>query len=480
MVNFLLRTDSYKLTHWRQYPPDAEMVYSYLESRGGDYDETVFFGLQYYLKKYLEGSVITASMIDEAEALSEQHFGQNLFNRKGWEHILQVHEGRLPIEIYAVSEGTVVPTNNVLMTVQNTDPKVPWLTNYVESLLLKVWYPITVATLSREVKKTIKYFLNLTGDLSQLPFKLHDFGYRGVSSEESACIGGAAHLVNFKGTDTLMALNLLKDYYAPETLSGFSVPASEHSTMTSWGQDYEADAFSNMLEQYPTGLVSVVSDSYDIFNACEHLWGEELHDRVLARDGILVIRPDSGDPASTILRLLDILKAKFGATENAKHFLELNPKVRLIQGDGVNPASISRILDTMRWRGWSANNIVFGMGGGLLQQVNRDTQRFAFKCSAVLRGGQWQDVYKTATGKESKRGKLVLLRRPEAQRMFEIGMIDKEPTEDYITRSTMVKSVHEGMSYDISNYNELKLRFRNGQIHNALPLEEIRLRAEVK
>lgn len=470
-VNFLFRTDSYKLSHFKQYPPDAEIVYSYLEARGGLYDNTVFFGLQYYLEKYLAGPVFDQDDIDEADQFSQKHFGRDLFNRSGWQHILDNHGGKLPLLIKSVSEGTVVPIKNVLMTVENTDPKVPWLTNYVESLLLKVWYPTTVATQSREVKKIIKKYLELTGDPASVTFKLHDFGYRGVSSEESASLGGAAHLVNFQGTDTVVGIALLQAYYQSQNMPGFSIPASEHSTMTSWGQDHELEAYTNMLEQYPTGLVACVSDSYDIFNACKELWGNKLKDRVLARDGVLVIRPDSGDPAPTILKILSILEEAFGTTENEKGFKLLNPHVRIIQGDGVNPSSIERILDTMKWQRWSADNIAFGMGGALLQQVNRDTQQFAFKCSAIRRAGVWHDVYKTATGKESKRGRLYLIKDPNNTfcTINDEGMLaDPSSPEDTIS----IKSL-PGFGY-------LKTRFENGVTYNEPHFDDLRQRAEIK
>lgn len=408
--NFILRTDSYKLTHWKQYPKDAEIVYSYMESRGGVHDAVTMFGTSYYIQKYFQGKVVNHQMIDEAEDFCKQHFGSaEHFNRAGWEYIVREHEGRLPLRIQAVAEGTTVPVNNVLLTIENTDPKVPWLTNFVESLLLKLWYPITVATNSRECKKIIKQYLELTGDPSQIDFKLHDFGYRGVSSEESASIGGAAHLLNFLGSDTIAGITMLQDYYRCATMPAFSIPASEHSTMTSWGKDHELDAYKNMLEAYPTGLVACVSDSYDIFNAAEALWGTALKDRILQRDGVLVVRPDSGDPTPTILKLLEILYEKLGGKENAKGFRVLDPHIRLIQGDGINMSAIRRILDTMKWRGWSADNVSFGMGGGLLQQVDRDSQKFAIKCSAIRRAGVWQDVFKTAVGKGSKKGKLMLI-----------------------------------------------------------------------
>lgn len=408
-MNPLLRTDSYKLTHWRQYPPDTQYVYSYLESRGGEYEETVFFGLSYYLQKYLANKVFTMTDIDQAAAFCKEHFGdESLFNYKGWKYILDTHQGRLPLTIKAVPEGAVVPTGNVLMTMVNRDPMVPWLTNYWETLLLKVWYPVTVATRSRECKKTILHYLELTGNPQDVGFKLHDFGYRGVSSEESAAIGAAAHLVNFLGSDTIAGIDMLHSHYRTSVVAGCSIPASEHSTITSWGKENERGAFQNMLEQYPTGLVACVSDSYDIFHACKELWGTQLKDRVLNRDGVLIVRPDSGDPCPTVLKVLDILGEKFGTTVNSKGYRELNPKVRVIQGDGVNPSSIQRILDTMKWRRWSANNIAFGMGGGLLQQLDRDTLKFAFKCSAVCINGVWHDVFKEAPGKQSKKGRLAL------------------------------------------------------------------------
>lgn len=410
--NIILLTDSYKVTHWKQYPPYTENVYSYFESRGGKFDEIVFFGLQYYIKEYFLGQVITADMINEAEELYSSHLGKGLFNRTGWEHILTKHHGKLPVRICAVPEGTPVPTHNVMVTIENTDPNCFWLTNYLETLLVQLWYGCTVATLSREIKKVIRRYLQETGDVDILNFKLHDFGFRGVSSVESACIGGAAHLINFLGTDTVCTLNFIKQYYNTSDVAGFSIPASEHSTITSWGKEHEVDAYRNMLTQYPEGLVACVSDSYDIFNACEKLWGELLHDKVMERKGTLVIRPDSGKPSEIVLKTLEILGAKFGTQINTKGFKVLHPNVRVIQGDGINYESIKEILDVMKTNGWSADNVAFGMGGALLQQVNRDTQKFAFKCSEVTVDGNQRDVYKdpiTDSGKRSKRGRLKLV-----------------------------------------------------------------------
>jgi len=410
--NLIVLSDSYKVSHHRQYPPNTEVIYSYFESRGGKFSATKFFGLQYYLKEYLEGKVVTKEKIEEADNLFSKHFvNTKLFNREGWEYILDKHDGMLPVVIKAVPEGKLVTVSNVLMTIENTDPKCYWLTNYLETLLVQVWYGTTVATLSYYMKEMITRFLEETGDPSLVNFKLHDFGFRGVSSVESAAVGGAAHLVNFMGTDTMAALVLAREYYKAD-MPGFSIPAAEHSTLTSWGRENEALAMENMLTQYPEGLVACVSDSFDIYRACEIIWGSLLKDRVLARNGTLVVRPDSGNPPEVVVKVLNILGEKFGYERNKKGFKVLDPHVRVIQGDGCNYEMCERILEAMKICEWSADNVAFGMGGGLLQNLNRDTQRFAFKCSAVKVAGEWRDVFKcpvTDLGKISKAGRLRLV-----------------------------------------------------------------------
>lgn len=377
------------------------------------FDKVVFFGLQYFVERYLEGAVVTQDKIDEAAKIAALHLGnESLFNREGWEYILRKHGGMLPVSIKAVPEGSVVETHNVLVTVENTDPKCYWLTNYLETLLVQTWYPTTVATLSRNMKIRIMEYLDETGNPELIDFKLHDFGFRGVSSVESAGIGGAAHLVNFKGTDTIASLILLRDYY-DAGMAGFSIPAAEHSTITAWGREHESDAMKNMLEQFPTGTVAVVSDSYNIYKACSDIWGDKLKEKVLGRNGMLVIRPDSGDPPEVVLKVLGILGDKFGYSRNEKGYKVLNDKVRVIQGDGMDYAMARDILDNLMIHKWSADNVSFGMGGALLQKLNRDTQKFAFKCSGVTVDGKERDVYKepiTDPGKNSKAGRLKLLR----------------------------------------------------------------------
>lgn len=418
--NIILATDSYKVSHHRQYPPGIAKVYSYLEARlGGEYRDVMFFGLQYIIKRFLlgdnaQGCVVTKAKIDQAEAFFRAHFGNDaLFNRAGWEHILAAHDGRLPVVIKAVPEGTIVPEGNVMMTIENTDPRCYWLVNYLETLLVQVWYGCTVGTISREMKKLIKRALAASGTDTpeNLGFKLHDFGFRGVSSSESAAIGGAAHLVNFLGTDTLAACEMLMEYYGA-SMPGFSIPAAEHSTITSWGQGNEALAYRNMLEQFPNGLVAVVSDSWDIRNAVSKVWGKELRDRVVNRDGILVIRPDSGEPEEILPEVLNLAGEAFGHEVNSKGFKVLPSKVRLIQGDGIKRSTLGGILDAVLASGWSADCLAFGSGGGLLQDCNRDTQRMAMKCSHIVVDGEERDVFKapaTDPTKNSKRGRLALV-----------------------------------------------------------------------
>ena len=218
-TNIILDTDSYKSSHFLQYPPKTTRLFSYLESRGGKYPATRFFGLQYILKRYLS-TVVTAADVEEARALIEAH-GEP-FPYDGWMRVVTVHGGRLPLEVRAVPEGTLVPNRNVLMSVTNTDPELPWLVGWFETMLMRVWYPTTVATQSYYLKQIIRAALEQTSDHAEaeLPFKLHDFGSRGVSSRESAGLGGLAHLTNFMGSDTLEALRTGRNYYGADACNG--------------------------------------------------------------------------------------------------------------------------------------------------------------------------------------------------------------------------------------------------------------------
>jgi nicotinamide phosphoribosyltransferase len=456
--NIILATDSYKLTHAAMYPEGTKGVYSYLEARKGARDPyTVFFGLQAILED-LEGVVVTAEKIAEAKAIADVHLGPGLFNEAGWTRVLEVHGGRLPLRIRAVLEGTVVPVGNVLMTVENTDPELPWLTNALESLLLHVWYPTTVATSSRIVKEMLAAKLKQAGEpLDGLGFMLHDFGYRGVSSHESAAIGGAAHLVSFNGTDTLAALQFAqKVYHAELSTLGFSVPATEHSIMTSLGQIGERPLVRDLLKKYPTGILSLVGDSYDIHRFTSML-GVDFKDEIMARDGKVVVRPDSGDPVLQVPVILEQLWDAFGGEHTDRSYRRLDPHVGVLWGDGLDgPEEIERIVDAVMEANFSPANLVFGMGGGLLQKINRDTERFAFKCSAQKRSGVWIPIQKDPLDKSkaSKPGRLALVKSPVHG---ELGTIP-EGTERADTPDLLETVFENGRPFRRQSFDDVRER----------------------
>ena len=464
--NIIIDSDSYKVSH-EALAPKIEGAYSYFESRGGEFDYTVFFGLQALLQQYLIGKVVTQDRLEEADRIISAHMpGNDYFNRAGWQHIIDDHGGHLPLRIKAAPEGSVIPISNILMSVKSTCERCAWVVNYIETLLSRVWYPSTVATLSRFTKEIInRYWTETVGHTEGTGFSLHDFGSRGVSSAESAAIGGTAHLVTALGTDTMVALKFAEEFYAAniETL-GFSIPASEHSCATALGPDGEEEVFKAMVDRIPAGLLSVVADSYDIYNFVDYIVGQKYRDKILAREGTLIVRPDSTtdrhpEPEAEMVWILESLWANFGGETNDLGYRVLNPKVAAIWGDGITPAGIQRILEAMKEAGFAASNCAFGMGGGLLQKVNRDTARFAYKSSAQKRDGLWHDVWKKpqaskAFAKTSKRGRLSLIpfdgsvttvseaNHPDdlLQTVFEDGEIVKRYTFDEVRANAALKS----------------------------------------
>ena len=410
--NIMIDTDAYKVSMWQQYPKGTEYVSSYIEARKNPWVKVTWYGLAHILQELAKP--ITPEQVEFAQ---KYWTARGLpFNFEGWMKIAldPLLKGALPIEIQAAPEGTVMDHGNVLVQVVNTDPRFFWLTTWIETKLMRVWYPTTVASLSAAIKKDIYAGLVKTSDSpdDEILFKLHDFGSRGVSSVEAAGIGGSAHLLNFMGSDTGVAgLHAMQFYNAPIDGVDASIPAAEHSTITSWGQKNEADAYANMLEKFGSGLVAVVSDSYDIYNAVANIWGKELKDRIIEMDGMLVIRPDSGDPTIVPVEVVQLLDDAFGHTINTKGYKVLN-NVRVIQGDGIDQTTINIIMDRLIALGYSISNIAFGMGGALLQKVDRDTMGFAMKASAAKINGEWVDVFKdptTDSNKRSKKGRLALV-----------------------------------------------------------------------
>ena len=455
--NLILNTDSYKASHFVQYPPNSEIVSSYVEARGGQFKQALYFGLQAFIKSYLLQPV-TQGHIEEAAAIFTAHGLP--FNRAGWEIIVNEYQGLMPVDICALPEGSIVPIGTALVQIQNTDPRLFWLPSYLETMLLRaIWYPTTVATLSWHAKQIIRQYLEETCEqpVEQLPFKLHDFGARGTSSQETSALGGMAHLVNFMGTDTVAALLAARRYYQAE-MPAYSIPAAEHSTITSWGREHEVNAYANMVKQFaqPGKIFAVVSDSYDIYNAVSEIWGKQLKEQVEQSGATLVVRPDSGQPEIVVVEVLERLEQAFGSHTNQKGYRVLNNCVRVIQGDGVNLDSIGIILERVKAHGFSTENIAFGMGAGLLQKVNRDTLNFAMKASAIRIAGEWSDVYKqpiTDLGKASKRGRLAVVKNAQGWQTIR---------EDQLGNQT----------------NQLQPIFRNGVLLQEVSFEQVRQQAE--
>lgn len=409
--NIFALVDSYKDSHHLFYAPDLNKIAAYLEPRGGHSPYVSTGLLQYYLTSYLTGpDRLTLEMIDEQSEDAAEHFGTDkIFNRQGFLEILDKFGGYLPFSLWALPEGTVVSPGTPVLVVES-EGDFPWFATYIETLLSQVWYPNTVSTNSLGFKLVeAEYLIRTQGSLDGLEFMTHDFGERGVSCPEQAGIGGAAHLMHFLGTDNRAALRLLKTFY-DDHMAGYSVAATEHSVMGSWGGPQgELTACQNALERCPTGVLSVVSDTYNIHRALKEIWGTELAEKVRTRPGKLVIRLDSGDPREMVLNALKVLKDQFGAERNALGYKKLPPYLGLLQGDGVDRDVVREILHEMAEAGWCASNIVFGSGGALLQKVNRDTHKHAYKANAGYnRETGWRDIYKdpiTDQGKRSKRGR---------------------------------------------------------------------------
>lgn len=412
----ILNADTYKATHWTFHHPDITREYGYIEARrGGAFKEVQFFGLQYVIRYYLS-QLVTLQMIDEAEAELTAHGVP--FDRETWLRVVNVHGGRLPIEIKALPEGVVVPQGTVLVTIESTDPECAGLAIYVETLLLRgVWFPTTIATRSMRWWRLLDRYLELTGDPGLSEWKMVDFGARGVSSTETAGIAGMAHLVNHQVTDNLMGVRFAKHAYFSTEMPGFSIPATEHSVTTSWGVDQEMDFFKNVLKVHgdrgtPTSRapVSVVIDTYDQDEAVGK-WlrpaaeGGLLND--LVESGMqLVLRPDSGDPVINVVHLLDLVGSYTGWATNEKGYRVLPDYVRIIQGDGINEESLRRILQRVAYHRWSIDNLTFGSGGGLLtHEVERDTHRFAMKASEVVIGSETRAIQKTVKTDPTKASK---------------------------------------------------------------------------
>lgn len=469
-VNFILDCDSYKLSHPSLYPDEIEAMQAYVEPRIKG-KVIIPFGAQMWVQKRLSAP-ITFVMIDEAAEFAEAH-GEP-FDRSDWEYIIEKYDGFIPVTIKAVREGCAVPSGNVIATITCTDRRVAWIVAYLETSFQRgIWYPTTVASMDFEIRKEIEKFFDLSvdeickSDIASekwpgLPFMFHDFGGRGVSSEESAQIGGAAHLVNFTGSDTISGIRAANFYYQCG-MAAFSVPATEHSIQCSFGPNRQREYLKKVLDLYakPGKIVSIVLDGYDVFRE-SLLLCTEFKDQIIASGARVVFRPDSGDPLEIIPRLLEMQAATFGYTVNKKGYKVIN-HVGIIQGDGVDKQAIIDILQAVTDLGYSAQNLVFGSGGALLQKLNRDTYRFAQKVCSELIGGEWIPIFKdpiTDQGKKSKAGYLSLFK--------------SKLTGEFMTLSF---NPDDDQSVDPEWEDQLVVIYENGKFYNHIVLDEVRKNA---
>ncbi len=455
MYNVLLSTDSYKISHFKQYPEGCEHIYSYIEPRKGS-GPIVIDGMDRFVK--LIQRAVTRENIRELEDIANLHGVP--FNPEWWD-LMKDHEGVLPLRVQGVPEGTLVTAGTPVCTIVNTDPKYPWLTSFFETLFLRcVWYPSSVASVSREIKVIIKKYMEMTGsDMTMLPFKLHDFGSRGATCGIAAAIGGAGHLINFMGTDNIEAIKYIRDNHN-EAMAGFSIPATEHSTVTAWGREHEKDMYRDFIEKNlgEGKIAACVSDSYNTWNALK-MW-KELEPELLAKGGTLVIRPDSGDPVLTPVQVVVECTDLFGYTVNEKGFRVLPDHIRVIQGDGINKDSLEEILKLMVGNNLSIDNIAFGMGGGLLNDVVRDTYGWAMKCSAARVNGVWRDVWKDPIGggKTSKKGFVRAKSKLDGYATTKYGYANVVLKGPWLSEGNWVDYYHCGVTRSADSWDVIRKR----------------------
>ena len=389
-VNFnpLTWMDGYKFSQWKQYPLGTNHLLSYIEARFGAKHVDIPFFVQPFLKEFMTRP-LTHRHIDDQVRFNKAYGAP--FNEAGYRRIVDEFGGRWPVRIKALPEGMIVSPGVPMLYIEETHPDFAWIVSPFETALLRaVWYMTTVGAVSLTVQKTIRRYLAETSDLAgkdfdnTMAFMLNDFGARGATGHEGATLGGMAHLLTGAlGTDTAEAVDGLRVYYhADAGTGGATIPASEHSTATAFGLEPEQEiAFNDhMIEQFGDGAIfASVIDSVDAHrNVADH-WGGANLERVKAMNARLVLRPDSGVPEEESVAVLYILWEKFGGTLNSKGYRVLDPKVRMIYGDGINEESIERICHEVKAHGFSLENMCFGMGGALLQDVVRDTERYAMK-----------------------------------------------------------------------------------------------------
>lgn len=428
--NLMYAADFYKISHKPLYPKDVECIHSTLVARGAKYNDQIstqyfyWFGTKLFTTKLEDFALwfFSLSVSELSGVLAEyKKFLDTRLNRNNdITHWVELYALRhIPLVIHAKEERTIQEFQTPLLTVENTHPDFFWLTSFVETTLLaNLWGVTTAANRAWHIRQCIEHHMqdHTEEERQAIDFMGHDFSYRGLLGDEAATLAGCGHLAIFKGSDTIPAARAMEKVYGE--ITGFSVPATEHSVMCAGGEENELDTFNRILDVYPTGIVSIVSDTWDYYSVLKDLL-PQLKDRILSRDGKLVIRPDSGDPVKVICgsddgeyeSSLDIVAEVFGYTLDSQGLKVLNEKIGFIYGDGMTNERIDKMLGTMMSKGYSPLNIVFGIGAFTYQFMTRDELGMAFKATAVKRQGkEWENIQKnpkTDPGKKSLTGRFV-------------------------------------------------------------------------
>lgn len=477
-------TDFYKTGHKDQYPEGTEYVYSNMTARSSrmpGVDKIVFFGLQYFIIKYLEQE-FSNNFFNAPKEYVVQKYKRRLDHALGpdavsMSHIEALHDlGYLPLEVKALSEGTLVPLRVPFLTVENTDPEFFWLTNFIETMLSNaLWHPITVATIAFEYRKLLNRYAQETSDnIEFVQWQGHDFSMRGQTSIESSSVAGAAHLLSFTGTDTLPAIDLLEQYYgahAESEMIGGSVPATEHSVMCFGGEATEYNTFLRLIKDvYPKGVVSIVSDTWDYWKIITETL-PALKSLIMSREGKVVVRPDSGDPVKIIcgdddahvlsperVGTVELLWRVFGGTVNSKGYKELDPHIGVIYGDSITLERAQQICEGLKQKGFASTNVVFGIGSYTYQYVTRDTFGMAIKATAGYVNGQELHVFKnpkTDNGmKKSARGYLTVQYGPDGH----LVMTDQLSKKDAADAGLLLTVFLNGVTFGTTSLKEIRKR----------------------
>lgn len=486
LVPFTCMTDAYKCDHIHQYPPGTEYVFSTVTARKGRDPRykgiilaNVQGAVQRYLIEYVNDTFFSRPKQEVLDEFSSTMLGYLGPNNIGTQHWADLHDlGYLPLTVRSLPEGSFVPYGVPCITVANTNPKFFWLTNYIETLLSSViWQACTSATLACEYRVLLEEWAEYTGSPQEfVDWQAHDFSFRGMSSPESAMFSGMGHLTAFTGTDTIPAVKYLEHYYDATGLVGGSVPATEHSVMCAGGDTDELETFSRLLDLYPTGILSVVSDTWDLWHVLTVIL-PQLKDKILARDGKLVIRPDSGDPVKIICGDPDapegsparegvaaLLWRTFGGTFTSKGYGLLDSHVGIIYGDSINLDRCERINSGLANLLLASANMVYGVGSFTYQYNTRDTHGFAMKATWCQINGSERMLFKDpVTDDGTKRS---------AKGRTSVHLVDGE----YVLVDNQDLCAWQGDWHD-----QLAPVFLDGYAYCRLTLEEVRsnVRAEV-